>query len=145
MARAGWPGPLRYGFCVDDTWSRPSGPPGHGLPAPVTSPVEPSGLFPRERSRPAYREPFPATPIAMFIAVVAGSVWMLMWGLLSQTAAGFLQCMLVAGVAATGVALGLARFGDRGAAAGVAIAAGGGLSLAGLVVIVHVFAGNWLS
>jgi hypothetical protein len=81
----------------------------------------------------------------MVIGVAAGSLWMLMWALMSTTATGFLQVMLCAGVTASGAAIGLARYGDRGAAAGVAIAAGGGLSLAGLVVIVNVATGTWLA
>jgi hypothetical protein len=83
--------------------------------------------------------------MAMTLGVATGSLWMLMWALFSRTPEGFVQLMVVAGLIGTGLALVLTRAGDRGIAAGIAIAAGGAVSLAGFVFAVNVLAGNWLS
>lgn len=56
-------------------------------------------------------------------------------GVLGESARGYAWLTIAAGLVAGGVAVGLARSGDRGVAAGVAISAGFGLAVAiGLVV-----------
>jgi hypothetical protein len=64
-----------------------------------------------------------------------GAAWQLFIGLLASTARGYFYLTLTASVIATLAALMLMRFGDRGAAAGVAISTGAGLAVAfGLVL-----------
>jgi len=64
-----------------------------------------------------------------------GAGWLLLIGLLADSARGYFFLTLAASVVATLVALVLMRFGDRGAAAGVAISTGVGLSVACAVVL----------
>jgi hypothetical protein len=64
-----------------------------------------------------------------------GVAWMVLVGLLGGGVRGYFYLTLAASVVATLVALVLMRFGDRGAAAGVAISTGAGLAVAfGLVL-----------
>lgn len=74
----------------------------------------------------------------------AGTVWMLLFGLLAGTARGYCWLTIAGALTAWLAALGLVRFGDRGVAAGVALAAGVGLAVAGVVVTVSWAYGNWL-
>ena len=64
------------------------------------------------------------------------SAWMGLVGLLGSSAQGYIWLTIGASVVATAVAVGLARAGDRGVAAGVAVATGFGLVMAmGLLVV----------
>ncbi len=74
--------------------------------------------------------------------MIAGTVWMTLFGLIARGARGYVGTTLAAGVAAWLVALLLARFGDRGAAVGVALASGCALAVAVLVVIVRWVGGH---
>jgi hypothetical protein len=72
-----------------------------------------------------------------------GAVWLLLIGLLASTARGYFYLTLTASVLATLVALALMRFGDRGAAAGVAISTGVGLAVAFGVVLQRWITAGW--
>lgn len=84
----------------------------------------PSGLFPGASPRPAYREPHPVRPVAVVAGGAGGVAWLALFGLLGRDLAGWAWWTLVAGAAAWAAAALLARFGERGAAVGVAAAVG---------------------
>ncbi|HET8681336.1 MAG TPA: hypothetical protein VFM54_05620 [Micromonosporaceae bacterium] len=94
----------------------------------------PSGLFPSRPPRPTYREPHPVRAVAVAAGLAAGALWMLLFGLLATSVRGYGWWTFAAGATACAVALGLVRSGDRGVAAGVAIAAGIGWAVAGAVL-----------
>jgi hypothetical protein len=95
----------------------------------------PSGLFPSGPPRPTFREPHPVRVGAALAGAAVAAGWLLLVGLLAQTARGYFWLTTTAAIVATLVALVLVRYGDRGVAAGVAISTGVGLSAAaGLVV-----------
>jgi hypothetical protein len=72
-----------------------------------------------------------------------GALWLLLIGLLATTVRGYVYLTLAASVVATLVALVLMRFGDRGAAAGVAVTTGIGLSVAFGVVLQRWVMSGW--
>jgi len=72
-----------------------------------------------------------------------GAAWQLFIGLLGSTVRGYFYLTVAASVIATLVALVLMRFGDRGAAAGVAVSTGVGLSVACAVVLQHWVTRGW--
>ena len=72
-----------------------------------------------------------------------GALWQLLIGLLATTVRGYFFLTLAASVVATLVALVLMRFGDRGAAAGVAVSTGIGLSVAFGVVLQRWVTSGW--
>jgi hypothetical protein len=72
-------------------------------------------------------------------AGVAGA-WLLLFGMLATSASAYIWLTLVASVVAWVCALVLARFGDRGAAAGVAM-----MTSVGLVVAVGVLIEQWMA
>jgi hypothetical protein len=103
----------------------------------------PSGLFPSGPPRPIFREPFPIRGGAVALGVVGGGLWMMLFGLLAGGARGYAWISIFAAAVAWGVALLLARMGDRGAAGGVAISTAVGLSIVTIVVAVRWSAGDW--
>lgn len=98
-----------------------SGPP-IGWQAP--GPRPPSGLFPSGPPRPTYREPHRVRGGAVSAGFGAAALWMLLFGLLGHGLRGYAWWTVLAGGAAWLLALALARFGDRGVAAGMAVAVG---------------------
>jgi hypothetical protein len=115
----------------------------------------PSGLFPARAShgagpvvggppRPTYRELLPVTAGKAAIGVLAGTLWMGLFGLLATSARGYLWWTIIAAVLAWPVLAVLTRFGDRGVAAGAAVSTGFGLAIAGLVVAVQTIGGEWV-
>jgi len=94
--------------------------------APVRAP---SGLFPGP-SRPTYREPHPVNAGPLLAGIGAGVVWVTLFGALGRDLAGYAWWTIVAAVSAWAVALIMTLLGDRGAAVGVALASGLGLSIA---------------
>jgi hypothetical protein len=104
----------------------------------------PSGLFPSGPPRPIFREPFPIRGGAVALGVDGGGLWMMLFGLLAGGARGYAWISLFAAAVAWGVALLLARMGDRGAAVGVAISTAVGLSIVVIVIAVRWSAGDWL-
>lgn len=74
----------------------------------------------------------------------AAALWMLIFGLLAGGLRAYAWWTLIAGALAWLVAVGLTRFGDRGVAAGVAIAAGLAVSVGAVAVgIGWAHSGNW--
>ncbi|HKT03972.1 MAG TPA: hypothetical protein VJT31_30965 [Rugosimonospora sp.] len=104
----------------------------------------PSGLFPSGPPRPTYREPHPAGAGGVLLGAAATTLWMALFGLLATTARGYAWWTVTAGVIAWLSALALARWGLRGVAAGIAIGAGLGMAIAGVVVVLHWIGGHWL-
>ena len=121
--------------------------PGGGYPG-----YSPSGLFPRgpqgggmgQAPRPIYRELLPVTAGKAAIGVLAGTLWMGLFGLLASSARAYVWWTIIAAVLAWPVLAVLTRFGDRGVAVGAAVSTGFGLAIAGLVVAVRSFGGEWL-
>lgn len=103
----------------------------------------PSGLFPSGPPRPAYREPHAVRAAAVAAGLVAGAVWMLLFGVLGTSLRSYGWFTIVAGVLAWGAALVLARLGDRGVAVGVAISTGIGWSVAWFVMVIAWSVGEW--
>jgi hypothetical protein len=119
-------------------------PPGTATwPVPATARV-PSGLFPSGPPRPTYREPHPARLGAVALGGVAGTLWMVLFGLLAGTAREYVWWTIAAGLAAWLTAIALARWGLRGVAVGIALAAGLAMAIAGVVVTEHWIGGHWL-
>jgi hypothetical protein len=73
----------------------------------------------------------------------AGALWMLLFGLVASTAREYSWWTISAALAGWLAALGLARFGDRGVAVGVAVASGLGAAIAGSVVFAQFIGGHW--
>jgi hypothetical protein len=103
----------------------------------------PSGLFPAGPPRPTFREPHPVRIGPVLAGAAMGGAWQLLVGLLAGTTRGYFYLTLTASVVATLAALVLMRFGDRGAAAGVAISAGAGLAVAFAVVLQRWVTSGW--
>lgn len=104
----------------------------------------PSGLFPGRAPRPAYREPLPARPGAVLVGAGSAALWMLLFGLLGHGARSYCWWSISAGIAAWLAAWILARSGDRGVAAGVAMASGLGVAIAMSVVMIRWIGGDWI-
>lgn len=132
---AGWTGGAPFGGAPPGSWLPP---------APGQQMRMPSGLFPSGPPRPVYREPFPIRGGAVALGIVGGGLWMMLFGLLASTAGGYAWVSLIAGLVATGVAVLLARLGDRGAAVGIALAVAVGLSVTAVVVAVRWAGGDWV-
>jgi hypothetical protein len=96
-----------------------------------------SGLFPAGPPRPSYREPHPVRAGGVLAGLGAGAAWLFLFALLGADLAGHVWWTVAAGAAAWVAALGLARYGDRGVAVGVAAATGAGWAVAGGAVAVH--------
>ncbi|MBO0870587.1 MAG: hypothetical protein J2P15_18685 [Micromonosporaceae bacterium] len=111
---------------------------------PQTMARTPSGLFPSGPPRPAYREPHQVRLGAVALGAVAGTLWMLFLGLLAVDARSYIRWSLAAGLLAWGAALGLARYGIRGIAVGVALSTGLGMAIAGVILTEHWAGGHWL-
>ena len=100
---------------------------------------QPSGLFPSGMQRPVYREPLPVCLPAIFAGAGLAFLWFLLCGVLAATVRGYLWLTVAASVASWSCAVTLARFGDRGAAAGVAIATALAVAVAFVVML-----GRWV-
>lgn len=123
-------------------WPGPAGAPKPGYPTP--SGLFPAGPVPTGPGRPTYREPHPVRggALASGLALTAG--WLLFIGLLGRQLAGYVWYTAFAGGVAWLVGLALVRYGDRGAAAGVAIATAVGWSVAAVAVAVRwAQTGDW--
>lgn len=153
-----------------DRWSAGYGPPGGGLAAepvarpsvgrasPYAAPIlnrtqtpvsvpqhqAPSGLFPRGRQRPMFREPFPIGAGRVACGILGGTAWMGLFGLMGGSVRGYAWWTIAAAVLASGVLAILTRFGDRGVAVGAAVACAVGLSIASFVVALRWLGGDWV-
>lgn len=104
----------------------------------------PSGLFPGLPPRPVYREPHPIRSGPLLSGLAASVVWFVLFGSLGHDLASYAWWTIVAGITAWAVALVLGLLGDRGAATGVALGSGIGLSIAlGLVAARWITTYNW--
>jgi hypothetical protein len=114
-------------------------------PPPAESPWRlPSGLFPSGPPRPTYREPHPVRLGAIGAGAGATTLWLALLGMVASGARGYAWATLVGGLLAAAVALVLARFGDRGVATGIALAAGFGVAVPMGLVLVRWIEGSWL-
>lgn len=84
----------------------------------------PSGLFPSGPPRPTYREPHPVRTGAVLAGTAGGGAWLALFALLGDDLPSRVWWTVAAGALAWLAALVLVRYGDRGAAAGVAVAVG---------------------
>ena len=122
-------------------------PGGDGTPPPGRMPAGPSPAsyaYAPASSRPRYREALKATPAGIWAGTGLAFLWFLITGLLATTLSGYVWVTVVAALVAWLAALLLARYGDRGAAAGVAAVSGMALGVAGLVVEWHALGGEWI-
>jgi hypothetical protein len=80
-------------------------------------------------------------------AIVAGAAataaWLLLFGLLATSTSGYVWLTLGASVAAWLCALGLMRFGDRGAATGIAMTTALGMGIAVVLVVQRWVTAGW--
>lgn len=156
QARAGWPVPRpdppdRVAPPAADPWRASPRRYDRGWPPPTLAQPRSgaaerglSGLFPSGPPRPTYREPVPVQFAMLIAGILVTTLWMVLFGLVATSARGYAWASIAAAVLAWATAVLLARAGDRGAAVGVAIAAGVGLAVAAGVVIVRWVGGDWL-
>lgn len=81
---------------------------------------------------------------AALVGAAASATWLLLFGLLARSARAYVWLEISAGLLALLAALALAWRGDRGVAVGVAAAAGLGVAIAFLVVLLRWVHGPWL-
>lgn len=111
-------------------------------PAWLAGPTADAAMVPAMR-RPTYREPLPVRKGRVAAAAGITALWMALVGLLAGTVRAYGWFTIVAALVAWGTALSLARYGDRGAAAGAAVAGSLGLAVATLIVIARWAGGDW--
>ena len=99
-------------------------------PPPGHAPWQPSGLFPGQPPRPEYREPHPVHAPPLLAGFGAAVLWFALFGGLGRDLVAYAWWTIVAAVTAWIGAAVLSQRGDRGAAVGVALASGFGLSIA---------------
>jgi hypothetical protein len=97
-----------------------------------------------EVPRPVYREPLPIRVGPLVTGILGGTAWMMLGGLLATSAGAYVWTTIAAAVLAWVVAVVLVRFGERGAAVGLAISAGFGLTVAIAVLTLRWASGDWL-
>ena len=122
-----------------ETWTGPASPPPGWLP-PAGQPARaPSGLVPGFAGppRPTWREPFRVTAGPLLAGLGGALLWLTLIGFLARDLRGYAWLTLLAALVGWGVAVVLARLGDRGAAVGVAIGTGVGWSVAAIAVAVR--------
>jgi hypothetical protein len=79
----------------------------------------------------------------VFAGVGVTAVWLLLFSLMATTARGLVWLLVGAAGAAWLAALVLVRFGDRGVAVGVALGAGAGVTIAGILVLARWVTSGW--
>lgn len=96
--------------------------------------------------RPQWREPHPVRVGAVAAGSALTALWVMLWLLVfARTGAGYAWVTLAASTIAAVVAATLARYGDRGAAVGVAAAAGTAAGVTGLAVELYLLlTGDWI-
>ncbi|MEV4631517.1 hypothetical protein AB0J90_35130 [Micromonospora sp. NPDC049523] len=113
-------------------------------PQPGQPARTPSGLFPSGLpSRPIYREPHPVRGATLASGAGLTAAWFLLFGLLGDDLREYAWWTLLAGAAAWLATLLLIRFGDRGAAVGVAMVTALGWSIAAVAVAVRWSYAGW--
>jgi len=106
----------------------PFGPP-HGVPGSPPRGMGGPGLFPGH-SHPIYREPHPVVAAPVLAGFGAALLWFALFGGLAHDLASYAWWTIVASITAWAMAIVLTVLGDRGAAVGIALASGLGLSIA---------------
>ena len=108
-------------------------------------PVRGQWVLPPNRSgRPTYREPHPVRAGGVWAGIGVATAWFMFFAMVTGNARSYAWSTIVAGLLALGAASALVRYGDRGAAVGVAGTAAFGLSIAGIVVGVRYLGGDWI-
>jgi hypothetical protein len=79
----------------------------------------------------------------LFAGASMAAAWLLVAGLLATSAGAYVWLTVVASIVAWVCAVVLVQRGDRGAAAGVALATGLGLAIAAIVVIQRWTTSGW--
>ncbi|QSB17020.1 hypothetical protein JQS43_00215 [Natronosporangium hydrolyticum] len=106
--------------------------------------MTPSGLFPGAPPRRAYREPHPVRSWAVLAGIGAAGAWLVLFTLLGTDLPSHIWWLLTGGGLAWAGALGLARFGDRGVAVGVAVATAFAWATgAGIVTLYWIVTADW--
>jgi hypothetical protein len=103
----------------------------------------PSGLFPAGPQRPVYREAHPVRLGAVMAGAGGAAGWLLLLGLLATSLRSYLWLTILGVATAWVAALALARFGDRGVAAGVAVSTAIGASIGFIVMIERWGTSGW--
>ncbi|GIG64028.1 hypothetical protein [Phytomonospora endophytica] len=111
---------------------------------PKRPPLAPNYMYAPEPARPQYRETLRIGPAGIWAGAGVASLWFLISGLLATTLTAYVWVTAVAALVAWLAASLLARYGDRGAAAGVAAVSGMALGVAGLVVEWNALHGDWI-
>lgn len=106
--------------------------------------LAPSYMYSPDPARPQYRETLRIAPAGIWAGAGVASLWFLISGLLATTLSAYVWVTAVAALVAWLAASLLARYGDRGAAAGVAAVSGMALGVAGLVVEWNALQGDWI-
>jgi hypothetical protein len=102
-----------------------------------------AAAVPAVTSRPTFREPLPVRGGRVAGAAAVTSLWMGLMGMLAGTLRSYGWYTIIAALLAWGIAFALARYGDRGAAVGTALASALGLAIATLMVIARWAGGDW--
>ncbi|MCP2326192.1 hypothetical protein HDA40_004699 [Hamadaea flava] len=94
--------------------------------------------------RPTLREPYPVRVPAVLAGLAGAGAWLAGFGTLAADLAGYAWWTLGAGAAAWLAALALLRHGDRGVAAGIAVALAIGWSSTAVALgVTWVQTGTW--
>lgn len=117
-------------------------------PSTLRPPQRPTSVSPTAASpysqRPRYREPHQVTVVGVLAGAGVTLLWFIVTMLLSVDLRSTLWVTIVAGVLAAAVSFLLARYGDRGVAAGVTAVAGTAFAVVGLVVEWQLLNGTWI-
>lgn len=103
----------------------------------------PSGLFPSDAHRPRFREPHPVRGLPVVVGAAMAATGQILVALFATSARSLLTLLVTATLIAGAVAGVLLRFGDRGAAVGVGLAATMGGFFAAAVALVRWLTVGW--
>jgi hypothetical protein len=106
-------------------------------------PHAPSGLFPSVRHRPTFREPHPIAVPSAIVGAGLALAWQVLFAVFASSLRAVFWRTVAAAVIAWAVAALLLRFGGRGAAVGVALAAAVGGCVAAVIVAVRWLSVGW--
>jgi hypothetical protein len=105
--------------------------------------LAPSGLFPSASHRPSFREPHPVRAAPVIIGAATTLAWQILVALFATSVRGLLGLLILETLIAAAVAGLLLRFGDRGAAVGVGMAAAVSGCLATVVAAIRWLTIGW--
>lgn len=98
----------------------------------------------RQPPRPTYREPHRIQAGGVWLGILVTLFWFLTFAMVAWSARSYAWATIIAAVLALAAAMALNRFGDRGAAVGVAVTSALGLGVAGLIVEIRYLGDDWL-